>query len=381
MTVRNSHRARSVGVCTLGAFVSIVGGAACRGDDATGRRSELVPVIVTQVETRTVPLTIRAIGTAEAHRSVAIKAQVGGTLTAVHFRDGDVVAPGALLFSIDARPFEVALHEAQARLARDEVLLRKADADVRRYADLAKNGYVPREQADQTTANAESLRATVQADRAAVESARLQLDYCAIRAPIGGRVGQALVDAGNVVRANDTQALVMLLATHPIDVRFSVPERMLGELRKGAEATPRVVTVTPPGYRGAPLIGKLVFVDNAVDRASGTLLLKAELDNTDDALWPGQFVDVVLTLREDADAIVVPNEVVQRGRDGTYVFVVKSDESVELRPVTVARDADGVSVIATGLVAGETVVRDGQLRLAPGTKVSRAQDLTQGATP
>lgn len=378
MTVRNSRRRGLVRVVALVLLTGLVG---CRGSDASGRGPEVVPVTVAQVESRTVPLTIRAIGRAQAHRSVAIRAQVGGTLTAVHFREGDVVPEGTLLFSIDARPFEVALHEAQGRLARDEVLLRKAEADGRRYADLAKNGYVPREQADETAATADALRATVQADRAAVDRARLQLGYCAIRAPIGGRVGEALVDAGNVVSANDSQPLVMLLATHPIDVSFAVPEQILGELRKGNDGAVRQVFVTPSGHQGAALVGKLVFIDNAVDRTSGTLLLKAELDNTDDALWPGQFVDVVLTLREDPDAIVVPNEAVQNGRDGAYVFVVKSDETVELRPVTVARDADGASVIGAGLAPGETVVRDGQLRLAPGTKISRAANVTEAAVP
>ncbi|OGQ91885.1 MAG: hypothetical protein A2289_10245 [Deltaproteobacteria bacterium RIFOXYA12_FULL_58_15] len=364
-------------VIVLGALVPLNG---CADPNVTKRDNEAVPVTVTEVKSKSVPLIVRAIGTVNAKEAVAVRAQVGGVLTAIHFVEGTEVKANDLLFTLDARPFRVALHAAQAGLARNRALLAKAEEDSRRYARLVKSGFVTQEQADQTRTNAASLAAAVQADTAAVEAARLQLDYCTIRAPIHGRVGQTAVDVGNLIKANDAQPLVMLLQTDPIEVIFSIPERVLPALRAVFGGQPLVAIATPPGESAASLGGAVVFVDNAVDPGTGTLLLKAEFANDEGRLWPGQFVEVALTLRVDTDAIVVPTEAVQNGREGSFVFAVKSDETVDLRPIVVAREAGDESVIASGLTKGEIVVRDGQLRLFPGAKVLR-KDVTETTAP
>lgn len=335
---------------------------------------EAVPVTVAVAEQRNMPQQVRVIGTVQPFSTVEVRALVGGQLTGVSFREGDEVHKGQLLFSIDPRPFQAALAQAEANLARDEAQLRNSQAEATRYADLVKKDYVTREEYDKITSGAEAARAVVAADRAAVENARLQLSYCTIHAPIDGRTGSLQVHAGNLVKANDTTPLVVINQIHPVYVQFSVPEAQLGELRArfGGAAVP--VSATPQNG-GTEANGRLSFVDNAVDATTGTITLKGIFDNRDGALWPGQFVNVAVTLADRPNAIVVPMQAVQTSQRGTYVYVVKNGNGVEMRPVKVQQNVDQLAVIAQGVNAGETVVTDGQLRLTPKSKVEVKQTL------
>ena len=353
---------------TLPLFPLLLLIAACAKQAPVARAPEAVPVTVATVSKKDVPVEVRAIGHVEPLSTVSVKTLVGGEITKVHFKEGDEVRAGDALFTIDTRPLAASQREAEANLERDRVRAQNARADVGRYAELVKKEYVTREQYEGAVANAAALDATVKADEALVENARLTLGYATIKSPIGGRTGSLLVHAGNVVKANDV-ALVVINQVRPINVAFTVPEQVLPEVQRAGGAGKLSARVVPKGTTETPHTGPLTFLDNAVDPKTGTLTLKATFDNQDGALWPGQFVDVALTVRSDPDAIVVPQEAVQTGQTGSFVFVVKSDDTVESRPVTVARTTEKGTVIAKGLSAGERVVTDGQIRLAPGSKV------------
>jgi multidrug efflux system membrane fusion protein len=332
-----------------------------------------VPVTVGTVVKKTVPVQIEAVGKVEPLSSVDILARVGGQLTGVHFTEGQEVQKGQLLFTIDPRPYQAALAQAQAALARDKAQAANSAADLKRYGDLVQKEYVTREQYDQIAANSASLSATVQADQAAVEAARLQLSYCRIYAPLTGRTGSLLVHQGNLVKANDTQPLVVIHQIQPIYVSFAVPQANLPDISR-YRAGGRLAVETAPGERGeAAQQGSLTFVDNQIDPTTGTILLKATFPNAGRSLWPGQFTKVRLVLSQE-EALVVPSQAVQTGQQGQYVFVVKGDQTVESRPVQVARTVGGDAVVASGLAPGETVVTDGQLRLAPGAKVTTKEE-------
>jgi multidrug efflux system membrane fusion protein len=334
---------------------------------------ERVPVTVATAEQRNMPVQLRAIGTVQPLQTVAVRALAGGQLTRVWFREGDEVRRGQMLFTIDPRPYQASLAQAQANLARDEAQLHNAESERTRYADLVKKDYVTREEYDKISSGAEAARAVVAADRAAIENARLQLAYCEIRASLDGKTGSLQVHAGNIVRANDTTPLVVINQVHPINVQFAVPERDLGRLR----ATGLIdvsVTAAPQGS-ATQATGKLTFVDNAVDPTTGTIMLKATFANTNRSLWPGQYVNVAVTLSARPNAVVVPAQAVQNGQRGQYVYVVKSDNGVEMRPVRVAQQVEQQVVIDQGIAAGETVVTDGQLRLTPKSKVDIKQSL------
>ncbi len=327
-----------------------------------------VPVTVAKTVVKTVPVQFRAIGHGEAISSVAVRARIGGELTRVGFTEGQSVGAGEVLFVIDARPYEAQLRMAEAQLAKDQALLHKAEQDVTRYEDLVKKDFVTQEQYDLTVANAASLKASVAADQANVDDARLQVSYCNITAPVSGRTGNLNVKPGNLVKANDDTPLVVINQTRPIYVSFAVPAQLLPALRqKRGERIP-VQAKTPGGADGVSE-GVLSFVDNAVDTATGTILLKATFPNQDERLWPGEFVDVVVTLGEEPNRIVAPSSAVQSGQQGQYVYVVKADGTAEMRPVKVARMDETDAVIADGLSAGETVVTDGQIRLVQGSRV------------
>jgi membrane fusion protein, multidrug efflux system len=328
---------------------------------------ERVPVTVAVAEQRDVPLQVRVIGNVQPIASVAVRALVGGQLQRVWFREGDDVSKGQLLFTIDPRPYQAALTQAEANLARDEAQLRNAESEAKRYAELVKKDYVTREEYEKFASGAEAAGAIAAADRAAVDTARLQLAYCEIRSPMDGRTGSLQVQAGNLVKANDTTQLVTINQIAPVYVTFSVPESQLGELR--ARGLGNVPVLALPQNGGAPIAtGKLTFVDNNVNTTTGTINLKATFANQDRALWPGQFVNVAMTLADRPNAILVPSQAVQVGQRGQYVYVVKNG-SVEIRPVTVFRAIDQQSIIDHGISAGETVVTDGQLRLSPTSKV------------
>ncbi len=334
---------------------------------------ERVPVTVATAQQKDMPLQLRAIGNVQPLQTVAVRALVGGQLTRVWFREGQEVRRGEMLFTIDPRPYQAELAQAQANLARDEAQLRNAEAERTRYAELVKKDYVTREEYDKVTAGAEAARATAAAERAAVENARLQLSYCEIRSPLDGRTGSLMVHTGNIVRANDTTPLVVINQVHPVYVQFSVPERELGPLRAtGLRNVP--VTASQPGTNSTAA-GKLTFVDNAVNPTTGTITLKATFPNDDRSLWPGQFVNVAVTLSERPNVVVVPSQALQISQSGQYVYVVKRDNGVEMRPVKVVQEVEQQAIIDHGVVAGETVVTDGQIRLTPKSKVEIKQSL------
>ena len=336
----------------------------------------VVPVVAVAAEQKDVPLQIKAIGNVEASNSVAVKAQVGGEIDKVFFQEGQEVHRGDLLFLIDTRPFEAALRQAQSALARDRAQAVNAVEDARRYAGLAEKGFVSRQEYDKARTNADALDAVVKADEAAVENARLQLEYTAIMSPIEGRTGAIQVKRGNVVKANDV-VLATINQISPINVAFSVPEQELAAIKRYRASGELQVEARTSQSGQRPAIGRLTFIDNAVNTATGTILLKATFANAEHALWPGQFVDVVLTLTTEKDRVVVPTEAIQTGQQGLYVYVVKDDGTAELRLVTLARTFESRTVIDKGLQAGELVVTDGQLRLTPGAKVEIKNEKTK----
>jgi len=353
--------------------------AACSGGEAVsstppsgrgGGQNPPVPVTATKVEQKSVPFDVQAIGTVIAASTVAVRAQITGELMSVNFKEGDEVQQGQVLFVLDKRPFEAALQQAEAQLQKDEAQTANAKAQAARYQDLAQRGIATREQVDQMTTQAAALEATVAADRANVQSARVQLDYATIEAPISGRTGLLQVHKGNLVRANDTTPIISINRITPVYVTFAIPESMLPQFKRYMAAGTIRVEARPPNEDGPPSIGKIDFIDIAVDATTGTIKVKGTFPNEDRRLTPGQFVNVSVTLTTDANATVVPSVAVQSGQQGTYVYIVKADKTVELRPVTVARTHGDDSIIRSGVKPGEIIVTDGQLRLIPGSRVS-----------
>ena len=341
--------------------------AACKGKSASIQQG--VPVTAVRAEKRTVPYDISATGTVEPLETVAIVSQVGGVLSKVAFKEGDDVKAGQLLLQIDPRPYQAALDQALGLQERDQAQLANAEADLKRYEALVAKDYVPAQQYEAAKTTAAADRATLAADRAGVETARLNLQFATIRAPISGRAGAVLVKEGNLVKAGG-QPLVTINQIRPIAVRFSVPAVHLPLLRKyGSNALP--VHVVPSGVTSAatPTQGTLSFVDNAVDTLTGTILLKGKFENQDAALWPGEFVTVNVSLYNQPDALVIPTPSVVQGQNGPFVFVVKTDNTAETRPVVIGRVAGDVTIIDSGLQVGELVVTDGQIRLTSGAKV------------
>jgi multidrug efflux system membrane fusion protein len=356
--------------------------AACSGGEAVsntpapgggrggGAAAQAVPVETAPVVQTSVPLTVQGIGTVIAASTVTVRAQVTGELTAVHFIEGDEVQQGQVIVEIDKRPLEAALDQAQAQLNRDIAQTANAKSQAARYEDLLKRGIATREQVDQIVANAAALEATVAADRAAVDNAKVQLQYATIRAPLTGKTGLLQVHPGNLVRATDTTPIVTINKITPVFVSFSVPEALLPDLKRFMAKGKLAVTALAPNDPGPAATGVINFVDNAVDPTTGQIKIKGTFPNTDRRLWPGQYVNVSVTLSNEPNAIVVPSFAVQTGQQGTYVFVVKSDQTVDLRPVKVDRISGDRTVIASGLKPGEIVVTDGQLRLNAGSRVS-----------
>ncbi len=335
-----------------------------------------VPVLAAQVERRAMPLKVRAVGTVTPVATVAVKSRVDGEIMQVGFQPGGDVKAGQMLFVIDPRALQAQLDQAQANLARDQALLTTSQADVKRYTDLLRQHLVSDQELEKMRATLGQVRAAIKADQAAVENYRVQLSYTVIRSPIDGRAGALLLDRGNMVKANDTNAMVVINQLKPIDVAFAVPERMLpairGDMAKGDVAVDAVVA----DDSAHPLHGVLDFIDNAADPTTATVQLRARYPNDDLALWPGQFARVTLLLGVQQQALAVPAQAVQEGQHGSFVYVIQADNSVALRPVKVQRVEEGDAVIAEGLQAGETVVTSGQLRLAPGMKVTIRQPET-----
>ncbi len=359
-------------LCVAGVFWRIH--SVQKAKDATAKAGKLAgaaPVSTTVVESKPMPVEIRTFGTVEALATVTVKAQVSGLLAKVAFTEGQDVKAGDLLALIDTRPFEAALHQAEAALARTQAQRSNSEREFRRATDLFAKGFVAETSRDQAETAVSVQQASERADKAAVENAQIQLDYCTIRAPISGRTGRRLVDQGNLVGANMT-ALVTINAIHPVNVNFAVPQQDMERLQNWRSAPDIRVEASLPESDGLIETGLLVFLDNTIDRATGMLFLKSEFPNKSNRLWPGQFVNVCLRLAIETNALVIPFRAVQNGQKGTYVFVVKPDTTVEARPVKIARNVDEASIIAEGLHAGEVVVKDGQQRLGPGTKVKVA---------
>ena len=402
---------------------------ACSGGNAESKqppRRPPVPVAVAPVERKTVPLLVLAIGTVEAYQVVQVRAQVGGELMRVHITEGQDVKKGDLLFTIDPRPYEAALANAQATLAnhqgqvaqaravlqrdtarvsqtraalaRDQAQAKNAEVSERRYADLLKRELISQEQYDQIRTTAEALAATVRsdeadvvsaeetvradqaavrsaeeivkADAALVDNARLQVGYTTIRSPIDGRAGSLQLNQGNVVRASGTNdsTLLVLNQVQPVYVSFTVPQQQLAQIKRYMAAAPLMVDALAGG-EPRPERGTVTFIDNAVDQTTGTIRLKATFTNAERRLWPGQFVNVALTLAVENDALVIPAQALQTGQQGPFVFVVKPDQTVETRRVAVARTQGSETILTGGVEAGESVVTDGQPRLVQGAKV------------
>jgi membrane fusion protein, multidrug efflux system len=393
-------------VC-LGACSSEKGaspGAAAGGGGGGGRGGRggggAVPVLTAKAQAKSVALTLPAVGAGEALSTVQIRGQVTGQLSQIHFAEGQDVKKGQLLFTIDPRPFETALAQAQAVLARDTATANNAQSQRARSEDLYKRGLIPRDQYEKASAGAEALQATLQADRAAVDTAKLNLQYTHITAPISGRTGSLALHEGDLVRANDTTPLLVINQMSPIYVTFSVPGRYLADIRRFQAQKPLVVEArvqpgtTAPGANapgttptsggvpstdtpvpGTPVpveTGKVTFIDNAVDPTTGTIKLKATFPNTSRTIWPGLFVQVGLQLTTDPEAIVVPAVAVQTSQQGQYVYVIKPDRTAEMRNVQIDRQQGEETIIAQGLSAGEEVVTDGHLRLTPGAHVTVA---------
>jgi multidrug efflux system membrane fusion protein len=340
-----------------------------RGGAGGARSREAVPVLVATAVQKAVPVQLRAVGNVEPFTTVSIKSQVTGVLMEAHFKEGQDVKKGQQLFTIDPRPFEAALRQAEANMQRDNAQLKNLREQVRRYAELVEKQYVSREQYDLIKTNADAAEAVVEADKAAVENAKVQLSYCYIYSPVNGRVGSLLVNEGNLVRVNDGAPLVIINQVNPINVTFSVPEQHLSDLNRHMNAGQLKVDASFQSDEGRPEQGRLEFVDNAVDRSTGTIKLKAVFANTERRLWPGQFINVALTLTTQPDAVVIPSEAVQVGQDGQHVFVVQPDKRVEVRPVTLGTTSGGEAVIIKGLAAGEQIVREGQFLLGPGSRI------------
>jgi multidrug efflux system membrane fusion protein len=396
---------------------------------------DAVPVTIDTAVSKSVPVQVRAIGTVQAYATVTLKSQVDGEVAAVHFAEGQEVKKGDLLFTLDQRPLQAALNQAEAVLGRDTAQLQQTEAVVaqtmaaekqaeanlardtaqlqnalsqaRRYQGLIDEGAISKELYDQVQTNAAAMQATIQADEAAVtnarasvraaqatvenvkaaikadqavvENARVQLGYTTIRAPMDARAGNLLVRAGSAVKArDDTAQMVLLNQIHPIYVSFSVPEQSLASIKKYLAAGSVTVQAQARGPETSPTTGTLSFVNNTVDASTGTIQLKATFPNAESHLWPGQFTDVVMTLAIQRDQVVVPSQAIQTGQEGQYAYVVRADQTVELRQVTAGRTLDGGTVIEKGIAAGENVVTDGHLRLVPGAHVQVKSAAAEG---
>ena len=328
-----------------------------------------VPVTADYAVLKDIPEELQAIGSVESYATVAIKARVTGELQKVHFREGQDVTKGDLLFTIDPRPLEAALREAVANLGKDKALLLKAEEDNRRYENLLQGGFISREQYDQVLSNLSAMQATVSADEAIVENAKIQLGYTAIYSPLSGRTGTLLINEGNMIKANDdNKDMVIIEQIQPVYVSFSVPEANLPPIMDRMKIRSLVVTTRPDGA-ASPETGILSFVDNSVDAKTGTIHLKATFDNKERRLWPGQFVNVALRLGMFQNSVTVPSQAVQIGENGRYVFVISSEKIAELRPVESGMSYGGETIIEKGLAAGDQVVTDGHLGLTPGSPV------------
>ena len=380
------------------ASVCLVAAPACSRKGVSQAASEppAFPVKIATVETRTLPIEIKAVGRVEPYSTITIKSQITGVLQRVHFEEGQFVKQGDVLFEIDPRPYEEAIHQVEASMYRDRALLQQAQANLERdkaaaefsgtqaarIRKLTDAGVFAHEQLDQAEADLKSKNSVIRADEASIESARaalradeaslsnaqLNLSYCKIEAPVSGRTGNLALKLGNLIKATDVE-LVSILQIRPIYVTFAVPEGQLPEIRRHMQASKLRVTALIQDVTPDSAVGDVTFLDNAVDPSTGMIRLKGTFDNTTEKLWPGQFVEVRLRLSEVLNAPVVPPGAIQTGQKGEFVYVVKADDTVEQRSVTISVRNEQFVAVRQGLQPGERVVTDGQIRLAPGSKV------------
>lgn len=349
--------------------IAVAGLGGCKkGQGQGGPSGRPVPVNVAAVSKKDVPIDVETVGTAEAISTVSVAPQVGGLIQEVHFKEGQQVKAGDLLFTIDTRPYRASLSAARATLAKNQALAEEGQRNVARLEKLYKEGVASEQELSQARAQAAAQQATLSADRANIASSSLNVQFARIVAPISGRTGRLLVNAGNVVRANDERALVVIRTVAPIHVRFAVPEQYLSDVRRAYENGGLPVTARPRGA-GKPVRGTLTFIENSVNTATGKIDMKASFENQDEALWPGQFVDVTLRIGTQSGAIVVPEAAIQTGQDGSYTYVVGPDLKAALRRVSIDRHAGDQIVVQKGLAPDERVVTDGQVRLRDGTPV------------
>ncbi len=327
------------------------------------------PVVVASVERRDIPVQIQAIGNVEAYQTVQIRSQVNGQIQKIFFKEGEDVREGQPLFQLDKRPFQADLEKAINQMKHDQAQAENSKMQADRYSGLEKQGIVSHEQAEQLRAQAKADASAVDADRAAADAARVQLQYTDIVAPINARTGALMINLGNLVKANDTPYLLQLNQVTPIYVTFSVPEANLDRVRHRFSSGQLKVLAYPKGQSDNPAEGRLTFIDNGVDITTGMFKLKATFQNKDRRLWPGEFVDVALVLSTQKDAVVVPTKAIQSGQQGEYVYVVRTDSTAESRPVKTAGAYQNLTLISDGLKVGERVIVNGQLRVSPNAKV------------
>jgi len=361
---------------TLAAFPFLLSGCSNKEQATAASERPPAPVVVAAVEQRSIPVQIRTNGNVEAYQTVQIRSQVNGQIQKIFFKEGEDVRQGQPLFQLDKRPFQADLEKAIGQLHHDEAQAENSRMQADRYSGLEKEGIVAHEQADQLRAQAKADASAVEADKAAVDAARVQLQYTDINAPINARAGALMINLGNLVKANDTPYLVQLNQITPIYVTFSVPEANLDRVRQRFSSGQLKVLAYPKGQSDHAAEGRLTFIDNGVDMTTGTFKLKATFQNTDRRLWPGQFADVALELSTQKDALIVPTKAVQTGQQGEYVYVVRTDSTAESRPIKIAGVYQNWTLISDGLRAGETVIVNGQLRVAPNAKVT-----VQGTLP
>ncbi|HVA93672.1 MAG TPA: efflux RND transporter periplasmic adaptor subunit [Candidatus Dormibacteraeota bacterium] len=346
------------------------------GSGAIARSQNIaaVPVLVAKVQRSTIPVELHAIGTGQAFKTVSVESQVAGIVKEVHYKPGEFVRKGDLLVTIDESPFLAALARSEAALARDKAQAQLNRTETSRYEELRREGVVSKEQSDQYLATATAAEATVRSDEAAIQTAKIDLSYCSIHAPISGVTGAQLVYPGASVKANDLPILVVINQVSPIYVNFAVPQQYLESIKGFMAHSHLAVEATPTGDSVAER-GLLTFVNNTVDSNTGTIELMASFPNADQHLWPGQFSNVLLRLNQQENVLVVPSQAVQTGQQGDYVFVTKPDMTVDVQQVKVGQSVNNETQILQGLTGGETVVTDGQIRLVPGTKVYFAKGL------
>ena len=356
-------------------FLIFLAASGCSKEQAApAPRPTAVPVVVAKVTQRAMPVQLTAIGNVGGY-TVSVEAQVAGELLEVHFTEGDFVHKGQLLFTIDPRPYEAALAQRQATLMRDQAVAANRRAQAQRISKLLSDGVVSPSDAEASTSAAAAAEAMVAADEAELNTAQLNLEYCKIYSPMDGRTGAVLVKPGNLVKVADVP-IVVIKRLSPIPVDFTVPQEYLPDIKKYLTVRPLRVEATVPNSSGRPEVGKLVFVDNAIDTTTGTIRVRALFENSSNTLWPGLYVNTLMTLAEQSNAIVIPSQAITAGQQGSFVYVVQADGTVAPRAVASSRSVEGQAVIDKGLQPGETVVTDGQVRLVPGARVQIKNNLS-----